>query len=751
MKRHLILLFVGVSLPFLLAAQQKNSVSITKRVLRIPEVTVVGKRPMKDIGVQRTRFDSIAMKENIALSMADVLTFNSSVFVKNYGRATLSTVAFRGTSPSHTQVTWNGMRINNPMLGMTDFSTIPSYFIDDASLLHGTSSVNETGGGLGGLVRLSTSPANHEGFGLQYVQGVGSFSTFDEFLRLTYGDKHWQSSTRVVYSSSPNDYKYRNRDKKENIYDEDKNIIGSYYPTERNRSGAYKDLHVLQEIYYNTGEGDKFGLNAWYINSNRELAMLSTDYGNDMDFENRQREQTFRGVLSWDRVREKWKVGVKGGYIHTWMAYDYKRDKGNGEMASMTRSRSKINTFYGSADGDYAPSEKWLFTAGVSVHQHLVESADKNIISQEGNKAVVGYDKGRVEFSGSVSAKWRPVDRFAASLVLREDMFGTEWAPVIPAFFIDGVLSKKGNIVAKASISRNYRFPTLNDLYFLPGGNPDLKSEHGFTYDVGLSFSVGKENVYALSGGINWFDSHIDDWIIWLPTTKGFFSPRNLKKVHAYGAETNAHLDIMLGKDWKLDMNGTFSWTPSINESEPMSPADQSVGKQLPYVPEFSATVTGRLSWRTWSLLYKWCYYSQRYTMSSNDYTLTGYLPPYFMNNVTLEKQLSFRWADLSLKGSINNLFDEEYLSVLSRPMPGINFEIFIGITPKFGKNKIVNDNLHQYERIKEFKPDFVAFSGIYRLPTTKAQKSMISTCCFMLPNMPPASTSKGRAGRKAY
>lgn len=176
----------------------------------------------------------------------------------------------------------------------------------------------------------------------------------------------------------------------------------------------------------------------------------------------------------------------------------------------------------------------------------------------------------------------------------------------------------------------------------------------------------------------------------------------------------------MLGKDWKLDMNGTFSWTPSINESEPMSPADQSVGKQLPYVPEFSATVTGRLSWRTWSLLYKWCYYSQRYTMSSNDYTLTGYLPPYFMNNVTLEKQFSFRWADLSLKGSINNLFDEEYLSVLSRPMPGINFEIFIGITPKFGKNKIVNDNLHQYERIKEFKPDFVAFSGIYRLPQQK-------------------------------
>jgi iron complex outermembrane receptor protein len=72
--------------------------------------------------------------------------------------------------------------------------------------------------------------------------------------------------------------------------------------------------------------------------------------------------------------------------------------------------------------------------------------------------------------------------------------------------------------------------------------------------------------------------------------------------------------------------------------------------------------------------------------MSSNDDTLTGHLPQYFMNNLSLEKVLIFKWADLSLKATINNLFNEEYLSVLSRPMPGINFEIFIGITPKWGK-----------------------------------------------------------------
>ena len=664
---------------------QKKEVSWS---LKIPEVRVVGQRPMKEIGTQQTKFDSIVLKENIALSMADILTFNSSIFVKSYGRATLSTVSFRGTSPSHTQVTWNGMRINNPMLGMTDFSMIPSYFIDDASLLHGTSSVNETGGGLGGAVKMSTTPAQNRGFGLQYIQGIGSFKTFDEFLRLTYGNDHWQVSTRAVLSSSPNNYKYRNHDKKENIYDDEMNIIGQYYPIERNKSGSYRDFHLLQEVYYNTGRGDRLGLNAWYINSNRELPMLTTDYGDDMAFDNRQREQTFRGILSWDHIRSNWKVAAKAGYIYTWMAYDYKRDVGNGIMAHMTRSRSKINTIYGQAEGEYYIGKKWLFTANLAAHQHFVESRDKNIILQEGNKGIVGYMKARIELSGSASVKWRPIDRLGLSAVIREEMYGTEWTPIIPALFVDGVLSKVGNITAKASVSRNFRFPTLNDLYFLPGGNPNLRKESGWSYDAGLSFAVGRKGIYSLKGSASWFDSYIHDWILWLPTTKGFFSPKNIKDVHAYGVELQADLDVALTKEWQLSLDGTYSWTPSINNGEPISAADQSVGKQLPYVPKHSASVTGRISWRKWSFLYKWCYYSERFTMSSNDISLTGKLPEYFMSNISLEKELSFRWVDLSLKGTINNLFNEEYLSVLSRPMPGINFEFFIGITPKWGKKK---------------------------------------------------------------
>ena len=351
-----------------------------QRVIPITEIEVVAQRPMKEIGLQQTKMDSVVLKENVALSMADVLTFNSPVFVKNGGRATLSTVSFRGTSASHTQVTWNGMRINNPMLGMTDFSMIPSHFIDRATLLAGSSSVGDVGGGLGGSIRLATQPTTEQGFGLSYVQGFGSFMTFDEYLHLRYGSERWQLSTRVVYSSSENDYKYRNRDKKENIYDDAMNIVGQYYPVERNRSGSFKDLHILQEAYYRTKGGDRLGLAAWYLTSNRELAMLTADYGDETDFDNRQREHTLRALLSWEHLRSKWRIGAKAGYIYTWQAYDYQRDAGNGIMTPMTRSRSNINTAFGRVDGEWHISPQWLLSGDVALHQHFVRSEDKSVI-----------------------------------------------------------------------------------------------------------------------------------------------------------------------------------------------------------------------------------------------------------------------------------------------------------------------------------------------------------------------------------
>ena len=59
--KYILLFSLLLVCPSVLFAQ-----GITRRVYQIPEVTVIGHRPMKEIGVQKTKFDSLVLKENIS-------------------------------------------------------------------------------------------------------------------------------------------------------------------------------------------------------------------------------------------------------------------------------------------------------------------------------------------------------------------------------------------------------------------------------------------------------------------------------------------------------------------------------------------------------------------------------------------------------------------------------------------------------------------------------------------------------------
>ena len=637
---------------------------------------------------RRTDFDSLALKENISVSLAEMLAYNSAVYVKQSGRATLSTISFRGTSASHTQVLWNGMRINSPMLGMTDFSLIPSFLVDNASLLHGTSSLSSVSGGLGGAVLLSTGKRPDPGFALQYVQGYGSFVTTDSFLRLSYGGTRFSSVTKAVVSSSRNDFRYVNRDRKENVYDDEKNIIGSYYPIERNRNGSWLDIHLLQEFRYDTDAGDIFTLSAWGLRSRRGLPMLTVDYGSPAGYVNEQKERALRAVASWRRSWERGTTAeVSAGGALTGLDYLYARDPGSGDMLRMTDTRSRTFTFF--VRGHYSTDigRKWHFSADIDAGHHSVSSEDRCIMTPAGNG--LGYEASRTEVSASVALQWRPVRRLSASLSVAENLYGGRFSPPMPSAGIEYLLSDKGDVRLKASASRNYRFPTLNDLYFLPGGNPSLAPESGVSYDAGCSFDVEiVPDILSLEGEGSWFDSYIEDWILWLPegAGKNYYTPVNMMKVHAYGIEQTLGAEWRPSKEWTVIARGSLTWSPSVNCGEPRSRWDDSVGSQLPYIPEFSASASVSVAFRTWSLLYKWCHYSKRFTMSGNEDTISGSLPAYFMSDVSVSKRCVFRWGEMAFSVAVRNLLDEEYMTVLSRPMPGINYEAFVSVTPKFGR-----------------------------------------------------------------
>lgn len=643
----------------------------------IDAASVYGYRPLIQAGMHRTPFDSLALKENISLSFADILSYNSSVFVKQYGRATQSTVSFRGTSASHTQVLWNGMKLNSPMLGMTDFSMISAFLTDSAELLHGSSSLQAVSGGLGGAVLLHTEPRKEDGFSMQFVQGFGSFLTVDDFLRLDYGHKRFHASLRAVFSYSPNRFRYTNMDKKENVYDDEMNIISSYHPVEYNENGKFRDYHILFESGYETEAGDRFSLSVWHLGSYRQLPKLTVDYSDPGDFINEQNEITTRTVASWRRSLGNLDLSAHAGYANTDFRYDYAFDAGNGNWSQMTHSRSRTHTIFVKGGVLWRFADRWIFRADIAAHHYIVRSEEE--VSRQ------GYDISRTDADLFVSLSWKPVERVGLSLSVREEVAGKRVSLPVPVFNADFLVWKAAGLYLKCSASRNYRYPTLNDMYFLPGGNPDLRPETGFSYDAGWSFSK-KWRTVSLSAEGAWFDSRIKDWILWLPygPRKNFYTPLNLLEVHAYGVEQKADFSWKPAGEWQLRFGGNFTWSPSRNISGTGLKGDTSAGKQLVYIPEYSSSVMTSLAFRSWKLLYKWCWYSTRYVMSSNESGPSGSVPPYFMNDLTLSRGLDFRWADISLSLAVRNLFNESYVTVLSRPMPGINFEFFIGITPKW-------------------------------------------------------------------
>ena len=656
-----------------LVAVSKATVPQRDTLSTLRTVPVEANRRLRDTGLQKIVLDTLVLHENISHSMAEILTQNSAVFVKSYGRATESTAEFRGTSPSHTQVTWNGMRINSPMLGTVDFSTIPSHFIDEAALYHGASSIPLTGGGLGGAVEMKSVAPQSDGFGAQYVQGIGSFRTYDQFLRLNWKGRRWSSTTRVFYGRSENDFRFTNYDKKTDVRDSQGRLIRSYHPTERNKSGYFRDLHAQQDVFRTDNRGNRYAASVWYTHSLRGLPFLSVDYKEDSDFRNEQGADALRGILSWNHTRDAWSTCLRAGYAWQDIAYDYFTTRTD-MRTDITHSRSRAHSALVQGAADWMPAAAWLLTASAELRYDHIRSRDRSPFHIGQN-----YNLGRAETSASAQARWRPVEPFTLAAVLRHESFGSHLVPPIPALLADYVLYRPWRLTAKASVARNCRHPSMNDLYFQPGGNPHLKSEQGFTYDGGLE-AVIPLRPWTLSGSIACFDSHITDWIQWTPNAKGYWEPSNVKRVHNYGAELHLQAKGRV-RAVEMDIAGNFAYTPSLNRGERTNANDASYGKQLPYVPRRSANLTARMGWRTWTLTCHWTHYGQRFTTTSAEADrITGRLRPYYMTDVSLGKEFRWSWASANVRLAVNNVLGTEYVTVLSRPMPPRNFEIYVDL-----------------------------------------------------------------------
>ena len=648
-KLFVTLLCLFVSLGFL-RAQEADSL----RTIEVEEIVVRSERSLRDIGVQKSIMSEAVLKENLSASMAEILAQNSTVFIKSSGRATLSTASLRGSAPSHTSVTWNGINLGNPMLGMVDFSMIPSYFVDGSEVFHGATSVNVSGGGLGGAIVLSTEQQPKQGLGFQCIQSLASFATHDEFLRVDYNKKRWGTSTRVLNSASKNNFPYINYDK-----------IG--HPQEENKNCEYNDFHIMQEFYLRGKKGGQWSAKAWYANSSRGIPRLTVDFGDDDLTKAWQDEKSLRAVVGWKRSFGALRLSASSGYNYDQMHYIYQFSRGAGLISHGVDATSNTNHNFLTGLAEWSIGNRLMVAANFTGNYFSVDSEDIAPLTP------VGFEAERMEASAFVSVRWKPTNWLGLAANCRKKWRDGVTSPVIPALFADINLLPQIGLIVSGSVAKNYHAPTLNDLYYVPGGNPNLKSEQGVTYDIGIESTIERGR-WKLFGKITLYHSDITDWILWTPTVKGFWTPQNLASVVSRGLESRANLSYSPDKEWRVELNTIFAITSSTNAT----PGSENYGNQLPYIPLYSASSGTRLQWRAWELNYRWRYYSERMTTYSGTSYRGSSVPAYNLSDLAISKNFNKNKVHFKVRFEINNLLDAYYQSVLSRPMPPRNYTVSV-------------------------------------------------------------------------
>jgi iron complex outermembrane receptor protein len=565
-----------------------------------------------------------------------LLSKHSTVFIKTYGLGSLATVSFRGTGASHTKVQWNGVTLNSPMNGQIDFSLYPTFFFDNAEIHYGASGLVDGNGALGGSVLMNNTETYNKGFSGNIKQTAGSFGNYTSALGLNFSNKKWSSNTKLFYLTGKNDFDFTNSSEKDN-------------PTSTQSNAEIKQYGVQQEIYRKF-KNSSLGLRFWYFNSDRNLPHAMNTSDNDET----QQDEALRTLIEWKGLHKNLQYKISSAIVKDQLIY-------NNQLANIYSLNKSLFT-----DNN--------IDTKIYINNNFIINSKININYQTAKAD--GYSKSHQRFNNSwllsISKNYK---RLSLDVMNRLIAVGDNFQPIAPSVGIKYQLLKNHNLLLKANAGTNYNYPTFNDLYWNPGGNKDLKPEQAKLSELGLTYS-NQTKKSKLNTELTGFYSLVDDWIIWQQTEFSYWSPSNIRKVENKGIEAIVNYSTLISK-YKFVQNLSYAYTSSTNQSS-KNENDNSINKQLIYVPFHQFNYNLSIINNGYSINYTFTYTDKRYITTDNNW----YLPANFLSDINFGKQLQLKnKTSLSLSIEAKNIFNQDYQSIAWRPMPGRNYLVSLTLS----------------------------------------------------------------------
>ncbi|TFG44458.1 MAG: TonB-dependent receptor, partial [Bacteroidia bacterium] len=224
----------------------------------------------------------------------------------------------------------------------------------------------------------------------------------------------------------------------------------------------------------------------------------------------------------------------------------------------------------------------------------------------------------------------------------------------------------------KASFSRNSKIPTLNDMYWSPGGNPDLKNETGYSSEITWEMTSFPSATIRIKNDLTFFRNDISDMIQWHPGESYYWEAGNIGNIVTTGLESALDASFSF-RELDVRLNAGYAYTKAVIAG-PGTETTNLSGKQLAYIPANQINALLRLSWRQFYSSIGTGFTGKRFLTSDN----SQYLPQYSASDITVGAKLNAGHASFDLNLIIENLFDVNYQNIAYYPMPGRSFLVSI-------------------------------------------------------------------------
>jgi vitamin B12 transporter len=595
------------------------------------EIKEISGNTVSEYGSQKNISES-TLEKIPGKELSAIIRSQTTWFIRSYGVTGIASISAKGASASQNMVLWNGVPVNNPMLGQVDLNLLNLFHTKHIRFSQNDPGSSAGYGTIGAVLDIRDRRSEDQVNNWEFYGKLASFKNHTTSLSYTAKIRSIEIGNTLYFDQGQNNFPYKSEGTEEKKY-----ISHSAHATRGFR----------QSYYLSKRKNQNSSLHLWLQRTYREIPPTTTQNTSAAE----QWDGLGRFVFNHDILHKSTMIHFTAAWMDEFLRY---RDI---DLQQDDKSHFRRGYFEGKV--------KNIFSSIHSLDVSLRLSYDMAVAPAYNQSRSALHQQFQVTYSGELGGH-----HIIASLA--EQSISGKNFQYIPALS----LIKHWNSIISTNLllQRNIRNPTLNDRYWVPGGNPDLKSEHGWTEAFQLIFKGNpKDQGRSTRLSAEVFHRYIKDWILWAAIDNSpFFHTSNIAAIRSFGAELKASYGYKI-KEGKLDFDLGYSFVRSRNEVSIKIPSIEE-GQQLYYIPKHQMRLNMEYSSKHW-------YTGMFYAYTDKSKGINEVLPAYFTMDLYINKIVNIKKTKTRIGFYIQNLTDTQYRLVERRPMPGRN----LGISFKTG------------------------------------------------------------------